>query len=153
MSTCSVPRRLEPLPDDESAAPIAIFSPGAPGSPAAPLDPDRSRHRASFERAFAEALSSLDARDRLRVGLYYSQELTLAQAGRVLRESEATVSRQLARTRRAIRDGVERRLRADGLGDAEIAQYFESAADDPGEIDLSRVLGGARKKTEPSRSI
>jgi hypothetical protein len=98
-------------------------------------------------------LSSLDARDRLRVGLYYSQELTLAQAGRVLRESEATVSRQLARTRRAIRDGVERRLRADGLGDAEIAQCFESAADDPGEIDLSRVLGGARKKTEPSRSI
>jgi hypothetical protein len=69
----------------------------------------------------------------------------------VLRESEATVSRQLARTRRAIRDAVERRLRTEGLGDAEIAECFESATADPGEIDLNRVLKGI--ETAQRRSI
>jgi DNA-directed RNA polymerase specialized sigma24 family protein len=134
-------RRLDPLPDDESAA------------PAATPDLDRARNTTRFERAFAESLSGLDARDRLRLGLYYTQELTLAQAGRMLRESEATVSRHLARTRQAIRDAVERRLRTEGLGDAEIAECFESAAADPGEIDLNRVLGDARKEPAPRRSI
>jgi RNA polymerase sigma-70 factor (ECF subfamily) len=134
-------RRLDPLPDDESAA------------PAATPDLDRARNTTPFERAFAESLSGLDSRDRLRLGLYYTQELTLAQAGRMLRESEATVSRHLARTRRAIRDAVERRLRTEGLGDAEIAECFESAAADPGEIDLNRVLGDARKEPAPRRSI
>jgi RNA polymerase sigma-70 factor (ECF subfamily) len=134
-------RRLDPLPDDESAA------------PAAAAEPDRARNTTRFERAFAESLSGLDARDRLRLGLYYTQELTLAQAGRMLRESEATVSRQLARTRRAIRDAVEQRLRTEGLADAEIAECFESAAADPGEIDLNRVLSDARKEPAPRRSI
>jgi RNA polymerase sigma-70 factor (ECF subfamily) len=143
-------RRLDPLPDDESAAPASA---SAPGAPAAPPDPDRARNTTRFERAFAESLSGLDSRDRLRLGLYYTQELTLAQAGRMLRESEATVSRQLARTRRAIRDAVERRLRTEGLGDAEIAECFESATADPGQIDLNRVLGDARKEPAPRRSI
>jgi RNA polymerase sigma-70 factor (ECF subfamily) len=134
-------RRLDPLPDDESAA------------PAATPDLDRARNTTRFERAFAQSLSDLDARDRLRLGLYYTQELTLAQAGRLLRESEATVSRQLARTRRAIRDAVERRLRTEGLGDAEIAECFEAATADPGEIDLNRELNDARKEPAPRRSI
>jgi RNA polymerase sigma-70 factor (ECF subfamily) len=134
-------RRLDPLPDDESAA------------PAATPDLDRARNTTRFERAFAQSLSGLDGRDRLRLGLYYTQELTLAQAGRLLRESEATVSRQLARTRRAIRDAVERRLRTEGLGDAEIAECFEAATADPGEIDLNRELNDARKEPAPRRSI
>jgi hypothetical protein len=71
----------------------------------------------------------------------------------MLRESEATVSRHLARTRRAIRDAVERRLRTEGLGDAEIAECFESATADPGEIDLNRELNDARKEPAPRRSI
>ena len=134
-------RRLDPLPDEESAG------------PAAPPDLDRTHNATRFERAFAESLSGLAARDRLRLGLYYTQDLTLAQAGRLLRESEATVSRQLTRTRRAIRDAVERRLRGEGLGDAEIAECFESASADPGDIDLNRLLGDARKETTPRRSI
>jgi RNA polymerase sigma-70 factor, ECF subfamily len=134
-------RRLDPLPDDESAV------------PAATPDLDRARNTMRFERAFAQSLSGLDARDRLRLGLYYTQELTLAQAGRMLRESEATVSRQLARTRRALRDAVEQRLRTEGLGDAEIAECFESATADPGEIDLNRELNDARKEPAPRRSI
>ena len=136
-------RRVDPLPDDAEIV-----------SPATPPEPDRTDDAARFERALGETLSALDARDRLRVACYYAQELTLAQTGRVLRESEATASRQLARTRRSIREGVERRLRAGGLGEAQIARCFASITDDVGTLDLSNMLGGAaRKKTEPDRSI
>jgi hypothetical protein len=73
----------------------------------------------------------------------------------VLNEHEATVSRQLARTRRAIRENVERRLRAEArLNDAQIAQCFASVSEDVGPIDLDRILAAAagRKKTAPDRS-
>ena len=136
-------RRLDPLPDEAEVE-----------SPAKPPDPDRTGDAARFERALGETLSALDARDWLRLACYYAQELTLAETGRVLRESEATASRQLARTRRALREGVERRLRADGLDDAQIAQCFTAVTDDVGALDLSAMLdGAARKKTEPDRSI
>jgi RNA polymerase sigma-70 factor (ECF subfamily) len=136
-------RRLDPLPDDAEIA-----------SSAAPPDATRTDEAARFERTLGETLSALDARDRLRLACYYAQELTLAQTGRLLRESEATASRQLARTRRAIRERVERRLRADGLDEAQIAQCFAAVTDDVGTLDLSAMLGGtARKKTERDRSI
>lgn len=136
-------RRLDPLPDDAEVA-----------APATPAEPDRTDDTARFERALGDTMSALDARDRLRVACYYAQELTLAQTGRLLRESEATTSRQLARTRQAIRDGVERRLRGDGLNDVQIARCFATMTDDVGALDLSSMLGGpARKKNEPDRSI
>ena len=136
-------RRLDPLPDDADVE-----------SPASPPEPDRSGDTARFERAFGETLSALDSRERLRLACYYAQELTLAQTGRLLHESEATVSRQLARTRRAIREGVEHRLRADGLGDAQIAECLAAIADDVGPLDLSALLDRtSRKKTDPDRSI
>jgi RNA polymerase sigma-70 factor (ECF subfamily) len=136
-------RRLDPLPDDAEAV-----------SPATPPEPDRTEDAVRFERALGESLSALDPRDRLRLACYYAQELTLAQTGRVLRESEATASRQLARARRAIREGVERRLRAAGLDEDRIAQCFAEVADDAGAIDLSTLLGEtARKKSEPDRSL
>jgi RNA polymerase sigma-70 factor, ECF subfamily len=136
-------RRLDPLPDEAAIA-----------SPHKLPEPDQSGDAVRFERALAETLSSLDARDRLRLACYYAQELTLAETGRVLRESEATASRQLARTRRAIRDGVERRLRADGLDDTQIEECFAAITDDVGSLDLSAMLDGTpRKKSEPGRSI
>lgn len=136
-------RRLDPLPDDSEVA-----------APARPPEPDRTDDAARFERALGETLSALDARDRLRLACYYAQELTLAQTGRLLRESEATASRQLARTRQAIRGGVEQRLRAAGLDEMRIAQCFASVTDDVGALDLSSLLGHAvRKKTELDRSL
>jgi hypothetical protein len=44
-------------------------------------------------------------------------------------------------------------LRTEGLGDAEIAECFEAATADPGEIDLNRELNDARKEPAPRRSI
>ena len=123
-------RRLEPLPDEESAA-------GDRGVP----DPERSRYLALVRSALGRAISQLAPRDRLRLGFYYVQELTLAEVGRLLKESEATTSRQLARTRRTIRDTVERLLREEQrLTDDQIAACFASVADDPGPLDLKQVI-------------
>ena len=92
-------------------------------------------------RALARAVAALTARDRLRLGCYYVQELTLAETGRVMSESEATSSRQLARSRLAIRREVERQLRDEArLSDDQIAACLASVADDPGPLDLKQVI-------------
>ena len=143
-------KRLEPLPDEDRAS--------LPQERRAtdPPDPDRSRHLALLHLALGRAVDRLDSRDRLRLGCYYVQELTLADTGRLLKEHEATASRQLARTRRVLREDVERQLRADpGLSDAQIAECFESASEEAGPLDLRQLMGDAppRKKSPPDRSI
>ena len=92
----------------------------------------------------ARVVSALPPRDRLRLSAYYVQDLTLAQVGRLLQEHEATVSRQLARTRRAIRADVERTLREEaGLDEAQVAECLAAVAADPGPLDLTRLFRGA----------
>ena len=139
-------RRFAPLPDDESAA--------AAGTPP-PADPDRPRFLALIRKALAGEVSRLAARDRLRLGCYYAQDLTLAQTGRLLGEHEATVSRQLARTRRALKEHVEEQLRAAGLNEDEIGRCFACVMEDAGPLDLEEILGttDARKDSVPDRSI
>lgn len=124
-----VQRRAEPLADDDAAA------------RSDEQDPDRARYVALVEYALRRALASLTARDRLRLGCYYVQELTLAETGRVMKESEATASRQLARSRLAIRREVERQLREESrLSDDQIAACLASVAEDPGSLDLKQVI-------------
>ena len=143
-------RRSTALPDDDSPHAIA--------APAESLDPDRDRYMALIRAALARAISGLAARDRLRLACYYGQQLTLAQTGGMLGEHEATVSRSLARTRKAIRARVETELREEiGLTEAEIARCFECVTDDAGLLDLGEMLDiparpPARKKSEPDRS-
>ena len=73
------------------------------------------------------------------MALYYTKGLKLAQIGRVVGESEATVSRKLDRARKGIREHVERELRGAGLGDAQVALCFEYAQSDP-QFDLAQAL-------------
>jgi RNA polymerase sigma-70 factor, ECF subfamily len=126
-------RRLDALPDDDSAAALP--------APIRPIEPERDRYLDVIRVALERAVANLAARDRLRLACYYAQELTLAQTGRLLGEHEATCSRQLARTRRAIREDVERQLRVERrLSDAEVAQCFSSVAEDAGPLDLREML-------------
>jgi RNA polymerase sigma-70 factor len=130
-------RRFEPLPDAETAA-LATADRGEVA--ALELEPDRERHLGFVRQALCAAIASLDARDRLRLTLYYAQNMTLAAIGRVLGESEATASRKLERTRAGLRAAVERRLReVDHLTDDEVAQCFDHARTDPA-FDLARTL-------------
>jgi len=130
-------RRFESLPDEAA---------GNPGfsAPAPVPDPGRDDRLRRLRRALAAAVARLSARDRLRLACYYRQDLTLAETGRVMREHEATVSRQLARARRVLRDDVERQLRADGLSADEIAASFEAACEDAGPLDLAHLLPEGR---------
>jgi RNA polymerase sigma factor (sigma-70 family) len=111
------------------------------GAAAPPPDPDRERYVALIRAALARAVSRLDPRDRLRLASYYVQELTLAQIGRLLQESEASASRHLARTRRDIRADVERQLREESrLSDDQIALCLASVVEDSGPLDMKQVI-------------
>jgi RNA polymerase sigma-70 factor (ECF subfamily) len=127
-------RRLEPLPDD-----VASVT-GMAGDPEFELNPDRERFLGLARHALAGALAGLDARDKLRLTLYYAQGMRLAAIGRVLGESEATASRKLERTRNALRAAVETQLReTDRLTEAQVDLCFEHARTDPA-FDLARTL-------------
>jgi RNA polymerase sigma factor (sigma-70 family) len=135
-------RRLEPLPPEDRA------------DLRDPADPQRARHLRLVLDALGRAVGRLGVKDRLRLAYYYVQELTLAEAGRLLGEHEATVSRRLTRTRRAIRDGVERELREQhGLTEAQIDECVASVAEDPGPLDLRPLLGGEPRGREASERL
>lgn len=127
-----VTRRLEPLDDDESAG-------SARAATAVEGDPDREPLLGHAQRAIDAAIDALEAQDRLRLRLYYGQDMTLAAIGRVLGEHEATVSRKLDKARRSLRAGVERSLASQGLAPAAIARAFQLAADAP-DLQLDRLL-------------
>jgi RNA polymerase sigma factor (sigma-70 family) len=137
-------RRLEPLPDEDTPAAIA----------AAPVDDSSARPRfvAAMQAALAAAIVALAPRDRLRLRCYYAQEMTLAQIARITREHEATVSRQLARTRKQLRHELERRLRDDHhFSPDDVRDCISSVIDDAGTLDLGALLGD-RKKIDVDRS-
>lgn len=135
-------RRQDPLPDEASAAAI-------PAKPA-PLDPDHARYAAAMRAALGAAIAALAPKDRLLLGCYYAQEMTLAQIGRLRGEHEATVSRHLARVRRAVRDVVEQQLRQrHAFGDRQIAECFATVSADPGAINLGDWLESAPERKKP----
>jgi len=140
-------RRQDALPDDDTSQAIP--------APLETIDPDRHRYLRLIQNALEGALSSLPPRDRLRLSCYYAQELTLAETARLLGEHEATSSRQLARTRKLIREDVERRLRVEErLTEAEVAQCFATVSEDPGPLSLGTMLGAddERKESPVDRS-
>ena len=140
-------KKHEPLPLEDS--PSAVASPVSMENPERPLHVDR------LSRALGHALAALAARDRLRLGCYYAQDMTLAEIGRLLNEHEATVSRHLARTRRALRESIETYLRTEErLTEPQVAECLTSLMDDAGPLDLSALLAtaGGHKEFAQNRS-
>ena len=144
--------RLDPLPDEDAADALGL---NASSSPARALP----RCIALLQRVITAAVAALPPRDRLRLRCYYAQGMTLAHIGTALAEHEATVSRNLARTRRTIRENVERALRdEERLTDDEIADCFSAAVEDAGPLDIAELLGpdptpiAARKEVRRNRS-
>ena len=140
-------KRFEALPEEQSgdAPPRSLVS-----SQVQPDDPHRERYVASFTRALRAALELLEPQEKDRLRLYYAEEKTLAETGRLLGEHESSVSRHLDRVRRELRESVEEILRQGlraangfaaqpGLSDAEIQLCFDySAGETP--IDLDNLL-------------
>ena len=118
------------------------------------LDPDADRYIRLFQHALEMALAQLEPRDMERLRLYYAHEQTLAEIGRTLGEHESSVSRNLERIRREMRQQVEEILRrgeaypdgsaaTKGLSDAQIALCLDYAARET-PIDLDKLF---REKT------
>jgi RNA polymerase sigma factor (sigma-70 family) len=104
-----------------------------------------------IRRVIAAVIATLPARDRLRLRCYYAQAMTLAEIGRMLGESEATASRSLARTRRAIREQVERKLlEEEEMSEAAISECFAAVVADSGPLDLADLLGPSPPEEGPS---
>jgi RNA polymerase sigma-70 factor len=125
----------------------------------APPDPDREMYVSRLGNALCEALTGLPGRERMILACYYVDQLTLAEIGRMMREHESTVSRQLDRTRRALRETVTERLRRGvgggdgrtaqtGLDEAQIERAFEYAVQD-WPFDLTRALAREKAAVDP----
>jgi RNA polymerase sigma-70 factor, ECF subfamily len=131
-------RRMDSLDDsgdDESSKPLDQIA--APNS--AP-DPDREKYLAILQAVLQAALDALAPRDRLRLAYYYVNDLTLAQIGKLLSEHEATVSRKLDRTRKDLRQRVEKVLREEKkLTDAQLRLCFDYAREE-WPFDLTSAL-------------
>jgi RNA polymerase sigma-70 factor len=121
-------------------------------------DPDREKYLGRVARCLSAALAALTPRERLLLACYYVDRLTLAEIGRMLREHESTISRQLERTRRALREHVQQSLRRAGpahagcpaepaLDDAQVKLAFEYAVED-WPFDLSEALSAPGEVTQ-----
>lgn len=95
-------RRLEPLPENEEI-------PSAGGG--AVSAKDDQRYSDLLSEALGVSLRGLPAAEKLLLGFYYVQQLTLKQIGRVRGEHEATVSRHLEAVRKKMRKQIEGYLR------------------------------------------
>lgn len=134
------------------------------GSVVLPADPHREMYLRRFREALALALDSLDARDRLRLQLYYAQDRTLAEIGKRIGEHESSVSRNLERVRKELRSTVEGLLRtgqsaitdgaAPAFDDAQIQLCIQYAGEDAG-IDLDKLFDaqGSTKPPGPDRIV
>jgi RNA polymerase sigma-70 factor len=130
-------RQMEPL--DEERDGVSSVRSDTSDTP----DPDRARLIAALEYSLRESLNTLSPGDRLRLSYYYVHDLTLAQTAALTREHESSTSRNLARTRTAIRDRVTRTLRREfHFSDDQISQCFEYATGDwPFDLDRMLALG------------
>ena len=99
-----VQRHIDALRQAKRTVPLDESVP----EPAAPIpeDPGGEANLALEQKALDAAIAALEPRDRLRLRLYYGEGLTLAKVGRALGEHEATVSRNLDRIRKTIREGL-----------------------------------------------
>ena len=124
-----------------------------------PPDPNRGRYLARLDRGLQTAIAGLTPRERMLLACYYVDQLTLAEIGRTLGEHESTVSRQLERIRRQLRESVTETLlhgapAHDGRGpiaaldEAQVELAFEYALED-WPFDLSRALSNAEAVVDP----
>jgi RNA polymerase sigma-70 factor len=142
--------------DRKEGAPLLELAQSADPAPA---DPDRAKYLARIDRALKLALAALAPRERTLLACYYVDQLTLAEIGRMLGDHESTVSRQLERTRRTLREKVTDTLRRGapardgqssdpGLDESQVELAFEYALED-WPFDLSRALSNAESGIAP----
>jgi RNA polymerase sigma-70 factor len=118
--------------------------PNEPATEGDPSDPDRSRYISALSAALNEALGSLEPRDRLRLGYYYLENLTLREIALLLDEHPSSVSRRLQHTRDELKRRVERSLRREQhLSEEQIRLCYDYATEQ-WPFDLGRALSESK---------
>ena len=118
--------------------------PTEPATDGDPSDPNRSRYVRALSAALKEALRALEPRDRLRLGYYYLENLTLREIARLLNEHPSSVSRRLQQTRGELKRQVERWLRREqNLSEEQIRLCYDYAAEQ-WPFDLGRALSESK---------
>jgi RNA polymerase sigma-70 factor len=85
----------------------------------------RRRYDSEFRTALETALTSLVSRDRALLRLYFIEQLTTAQIGRLYRVHETTVLRWIGTVREAVADRVHREVsRVLGLSSREFQELL-----------------------------
>jgi RNA polymerase sigma-70 factor len=112
--------RLEPLPETSEA--LAAES-------RAVSEQDEHRYVKLLSEAVSVTLRELPGAEKMLLGFYYVQQLTLKQIGRIRGEHESTVSRQLDAVRKKLRRQIENYLRkVKKLNAYEVDQCFNYVA-------------------------
>lgn len=111
-------RRLVSIDDDDHG----VAEPAAP-APAGGAEPDETERMRLAGTCLSDALARLDAPSRLRLAYYYVHGLTLAEAGRLFGEHEATASRKLEKARTTLRGLIEAALAAQGLRGSDVESW------------------------------
>ena len=113
-------RRLSSIDDPDQHVP-------EPAAAAPALEPDAAARMRVAAGCVSAAIERLDAPSRLRLAYYYVHGLTLAEAGRLLGEHEATASRKLEKARAALRGLIETALAGHGLRASDVESWGEVA--------------------------
>jgi len=99
---------LEALTEATGDAHVAAASTFAPG--ATDWTPSAAADHAEMRRLLAEAVEELSEREKLVLGLYYREELTLREIGMVLDVTESRVCQIHTQTIARLRAGLQTRL-------------------------------------------
>lgn len=113
-------RRLTSLDDPDEGTPEPVAAVAA-------VEPDATARMRVAATCLSVALAGLDAPSRLRLAYYYVHGLTLAEAGRLFGEHEATASRKLEKARTALRRLIETALSERGVRVEDVDSWGEVA--------------------------
>jgi RNA polymerase sigma-70 factor len=112
--------RFEPLPENPEV--LAAES-------RAVSEKEEHRYVKLLSEAVSVALRELPGAEKMLLGFYYVQQLTLKQIGRIYGEHESTVSRRLEAVRKKLRKQIENYLRkVKKLNAYEVDQCFDFVA-------------------------
>ena len=106
------------------------------------MEPDAAERMQVAAICISTAIAQLDGPSRLRLAYYYVHGLTLAEAGRLLGEHEATASRKLEKARAALRGLIEAALAARSLRVADV-ECWGDVARQAWDAALGEALGVA----------
>lgn len=126
-------RRLTSLDDPDESTPEPVAT-------SAGAEPDAAARMRVAATCVSVALAGLDAASRLRLAYYYVHGLTLAEAGRLFGEHEATASRKLDKARTALRRLIEASLSERGVR-VEDVESWGDVATQAWDAALAEALG------------